>query len=1312
MRKRKTFLWIMAGLLVLVVTAGLILVLVVEHSRSLRQNILARVERSLGESTGAKVEIRDFNLHLASLTLDIYDLVVRGREADSSHPLLQADHVEAGVLIDSFLRRTWHLTSVVIDHPVVHLVINQAGENNLPQSQKKSTSQTSIFDLAIRKFVVDRGEIYYNDQKSPLDVELHDLQLNSAFDPAQSRYYGDLAYRDGNIRYGAYAPVSHNLQTTFAATPQKFTLDKLTLTVDSSRGDSSRIVASASLENYSSPKVQATYEAELVTGDFRRVLKNSSLPTGTVRLTGSLSWQNQPNRPMLETVSVSGQVSSALLDFRTPDLRAAVHNFGARYKLEGGNASVENIHAQLLGGTLDGTLTIHDLAGKSLTKVQAALKGVSIHDLRAAYPGPSMKQTQLSGTINADAQATWAKNMDNLKAHCDALVQAVFGQKPATPLNGVVHADYLAATQEVTLRQSYVRTPQTTINLDGTISRVSQLQVRMNSSNLHELELLAANFAAGKPQPELGLYGSAAFNGTVSGTTKDPLIRGHLSAANLRVKGSSWRTLKTDISASPSSASLTNGELQSATQGSIRFSLQTALKQWVYLPSNPVAIDVSASQLQIADLEKLASLDYPVSGILGINLSIRGSQLNPEGKGNLNVTSARVSGEPIQSAMMNFQGTGDAASANLQIRMPAGVTTANLTYYPKTETYQAGLQASDLHIERLQIVKARNMRVAGGVTVSASGQGSIKNPELTATVRIPQLQVQQQSIKGVLLETTLHNQVATIALNTEVAATYLKASGTVHTNAPYMTDLRVDTGRIAMQPLVALYSPAQAQNINGQTELHVTLRGPLNDKAKLEARLSIPVLAVSYKELQLAASKPILLDYKDGVAVLQPAEVHGTGTELRAQGTMPVTTPDAASFLVQGTLDLRVAQLVQPDLQTSGQIQFDINSQRYSSIGSNLDGQIKIVNANVHTASYPVGLDNANGVINVAGNRLEISQLRADMGGGVVTLTGGATYRPAMQFNLALATQNVRVRYPEGLRAIVGSNLTLTGNTQAAVLNGQVRLEHLSFTPDFDLSEFITQFTGESAVGPPSSFAQSIRLDVALLSTTQMNLASSKVSLQGSANLRLTGTAAAPVILGRSNLTGGEMFFAGNRYVIQHGVVDFLNPVRTQPVVNLQVTTLVDQYNITLNFQGPVDRLVATYTSDPALPPVDIINLLAFGKTTEAAAANPSTPGNLGAQTVLAQGLGEVSNRIEKFAGISHLAIDPALGGDNHNQGPRIAIQQRVTSNLLVTFATDVTSTQRQVIQMEYKLNKRWSLSGVRDQNGGLGIDTKFHKEF
>jgi translocation and assembly module TamB len=45
-----------------------------------------------------------------------------------------------------------------------------------------------------------------------------------------------------------------------------------------------------------------------------------------------------------------------------------------------------------------------------------------------------------------------------------------------------------------------------------------------------------------------------------------------------------------------------------------------------------------------------------------------------------------------------------------------------------------------------------------------------------------------------------------------------------------------------------------------------------------------------------------------------------------------------------------------------------------------------------------------------------------------------------------------------------------------------------------------------------------------------------------------------------------------------------------------------------------------------------------------------------------------------------------------------------------VTFSTDVTSTQDQVIQLQYKISPRVSFSGTRDQNGGFGFDTRIHK--
>ena len=48
-------------------------------------------------------------------------------------------------------------------------------------------------------------------------------------------------------------------------------------------------------------------------------------------------------------------------------------------------------------------------------------------------------------------------------------------------------------------------------------------------------------------------------------------------------------------------------------------------------------------------------------------------------------------------------------------------------------------------------------------------------------------------------------------------------------------------------------------------------------------------------------------------------------------------------------------------------------------------------------------------------------------------------------------------------------------------------------------------------------------------------------------------TAAQPVLLGRLNLSEGDLIFSGNRYRLQGGTIDFTNTSRTQPVVDLVV---------------------------------------------------------------------------------------------------------------------------------------------------------------
>jgi translocation and assembly module TamB len=499
--------------------------------------------------------------------------------------------------------------------------------------------------------------------------------------------------------------------------------------------------------------------------------------------------------------------------------------------------------------------------------------------------------------------------------------------------------------------------------------------------------------------------------------------------------------------------------------------------------------------------------------------------------------------------------------------------------------------------------------------------------------------------------------------------------------------------------------------LNGQTELHATLRGPLKDKQRVEAHLTIPQLAVNYKNMvQIGAATPIKADYVNGVLNIARSTIRGTDTNIEFQGSIPMTGNAPASLLLQGNVDLRLAQLLDPDVTSSGQLQFDVNSFG-ARANPNVQGQIRIVNATFATIDAPLGMSNGNGVLTLTKDRLDITQFQGNVGGGTLSASGGIIYRPSLQFDLALAANSIRLLYPDGVRTRISSNLALNGSPDASLLRGDVRVDQLNFTPDFDLMNFMGQFGGVESPPPAQGFSTNMKIDVAVHSTTGINLVSRTLSLAGTANLRATGSAAEPVILGRVNLNGGDLIFMGNRYVLQGGTIDFVNPSRTEPIVNVGVNTTVDQYNIQMHFWGPADHLHTNYASDPSLPPADIINLIAFGKTTEASAANPTPPGALGAQSLIAsQVSNQITSRLEKVAGISQLSIYPELGGNGTSPGAKIAIQQRVTSKIFVTFSTDVTGTQKEAIKLEYHASPRVSYNVVRDQNGGFAVSTRIHK--
>ena len=381
-RWKRILLWVGGGLtvLILLLVAAVFILL---HSSRFHAYLLRTAQIKSTEALGSQVRFRDYAFHWSGFgpSVELYDIVVHGAAPYTDPPLLQADLFRVQLTINSLWHHRWYVNDVQIKRPIVHIFADNQGGTNLPKPSPKEPSSKSnidLFELGVRRLVLERGEVYYNDQKSDLAADVHEFAFQSSFGLLEKKYSGTLSYRDGHVQWQGANPLAHSLDAQFSATPTQLTLESAVL-----KTQSSRVALQATAQNYSQPKVHATYQAVVDGSEFRHVLKNNSIPTGLVRLSGTLEYASDPNRPLLKTTNLRGNLYSAEL-MVTQNARALkVRDIGAEYSLNNGDARVTGMRAQVLGGEFSGTAAIRDLVGNT----QIQLKCFFNKHLRFGHSG-------------------------------------------------------------------------------------------------------------------------------------------------------------------------------------------------------------------------------------------------------------------------------------------------------------------------------------------------------------------------------------------------------------------------------------------------------------------------------------------------------------------------------------------------------------------------------------------------------------------------------------------------------------------------------------------------------------------------------------------------------------------------------------------------------------------------------------------------------------------------------------------------------------------------------------------------------------
>jgi translocation and assembly module TamB len=292
------------------------------------------------------------------------------------------------------------------------------------------------------------------------------------------------------------------------------------------------------------------------------------------------------------------------------------------------------------------------------------------------------------------------------------------------------------------------------------------------------------------------------------------------------------------------------------------------------------------------------------------------------------------------------------------------------------------------------------------------------------------------------------------------------------------------------------------------------------------------------------------------------------------------------------------------------------------------------------------------------------------------------------------------------------------------MLSGTVTILRAGFNPQSDFSSLLAQ--SAQPVRTPSAstgLLGGLNFDVQIETAPDVVIESSLTSdVQVDANLHLRGSASTPALLGRINITQGRLTFFGTRYNISQGSISFFNPLKVDPVLNVDLETRARGIDVTLTVAGPLNKLTLTPRSDPPLQFNEIVALLATGRTPTSqgslmSSANTVAPSwqQMGASALLGQAIASpVAGRLQRFFGVSQLRIDPTLPGVGaaYNTQARLSLEQQVTQDITFTYITDVTSTNPQVVSVEWAFSRRWSVVTLREENGEIGMDIFFKRRF
>lgn len=1304
--------WLVFALLLVVLALAAIVETGLDE-RWARRAIVAQLEKL----TGGQVELRAFRFRWFDLRAELDDLTIHGSEPEGTPPFFHADHLLVDVRVDSLFRRKISLDEVQLDRPAVHVRIDAEGQSNVPKPKTARPPgkpwRERIFDVKIRQFRLNDGEFLFNNTRVPLAAEGD--ELNFALDyvsDAQNReaYRGQLTWQGMRLAARRYLPFASDIAAKFQLTREGFTLEEFRWKLPHTE-----ISAAAKLASFTQPDWIFHYDGRLDLADLQHILRKPNSPGGQVKFSGD-------GRYAQGNVSVRGSYDARNIAMPYKWFHAGGIDSQGSYRVENRRLEVPDFRARALGGQMTGRVEL-DFSGIKF-KVTSQMRGASLAAVLAAVNNESFPLDTLhwDGLVDVDAVTAWERDFKSVDSRGTSRwappLEPQAGKIPATAR---LDYHYVMDQSSVELRDSEITTPSSHIAMNGLLgARDSALAVDVDVQDLVPWDDFINRLRGADAVPRL-IAGRAKWQGRMTGRLDGPTFAGHVRASQAVYDDLKWDELEGEVTYSPDELRLARMRARRG-ETSASLELRLELDDWAFHPESAWSFDATAERAPTDGLQSLFGTAYPVRGLLSGQFHGRGTRADPEFSGLFDIAEPEAWGWRAD----RFHGRLDARRdevriANAEIRIGAGRVTGNFLYRLPGGEIEYDLTGAGLLLESIERLQTKGLPLAGQLSFQLSGGGTLRAPSGQGTARLVDLVVGQDKFGSfdAKLRSDGRRLHAELGPPTPDSASTLRGNLDLDFGGDFNVNGDLAVKNLDMDALII--AALRLEGLTGHSSVTGNLKfsGALRKPETIAVEANLQQLRLDYQYVNLENDGPVEFHYRRDEVRIGQARLRGADTDLTLGGFARFTGDRPLGLNLTGTVNLRLLAGLLPDLVARGAAQVNANVEGTMD-RPRITGALHVENASANYGDFPTGLSRVRGDFVFDRSRMVFENVSAEAGGGQLLVSGSLTYGDGpVRYDLTGRATRIRVRYPEGMSWLAGGTLRLAGTTTAAVLSGRVSVERLFMAEGFDLVGMFGRPGG--AAGPPataSAYLRNLQFDIEANSTPDARLEWAAARFDTDASVRLRGTWEHPILLGHIRLLSGDVNFRGNRYRLSRGDINFSKPFEINPDLNVEATTTIRQYEVTLNLAGPANHPVLTYRSDPPLPATDIVALLALGRTgeeSELRTAGQRQAPELGATTLLSEAISsQLGGRIERLFGVSRFRVDPFLAGtgSEQNASARITVEQQVARDLVITYITNVTSTEQQVIQVEYSVTRDISIIALRDQNGTFGLDIKFKKRF